>query len=81
MTTCNLSLLIAIDCRDFFIIHYHHLCHLHIIFVIFTICTALITKMILIYQFVERVFQLMDHENSGKITIPEILDAFGKVTW
>lgn len=32
-------------------------------------------------QFVERVFQLMDHENSGKLTIPEILDAFGKVTW
>ena len=32
-------------------------------------------------QFVERFFQLMDHENSGKRTIPEILDAFGKLTW
>ena len=32
-------------------------------------------------QFVERFYQLMDHENTGRLTVQEILDSFGKLTW
>lgn len=35
----------------------------------------------LMFQFIERFYQLMDNDNSGRITIQEILDAFGKLTW
>lgn len=32
-------------------------------------------------KFLERFYQLMDKENSGRLTVPELLDAFSKLTW
>lgn len=32
-------------------------------------------------QFMERFYQLMDNDNSGRLTLPELLDAFSKLTW
>ena len=29
----------------------------------------------------ERFYQLMDNDNSGRLTLPELLDAFSKLTW
>lgn len=35
---------------------------------------------IFICQFIDRFYQLMD-VSSGRLTLPEMLDAFGKIAW
>ena len=38
-------------------------------------------SLFLIFQFIERFYQLMDNDSGGRLTIQELLDAFGKLTW
>ena len=45
-----------------------------------TLCAHMYTRAVST-KFLERFYQLMDKENSGRLTVPELLDAFSKLTW
>ncbi len=34
-----------------------------------------------VLQFIAKLFKLIDNNNSGKVTVVQMLDSFGKLTW